>query len=189
MKKLLLLIVIATIFSSKTFAQEENIPLPDFVNSLYLITNDGLIKLEKQESKVNYKVKAATYIPYANLFAGGVKGNLIIKSAKSTLRLHSNKLRFILQPEVMVDPSTYIKIITFTSNTKKNQREFYTGSANIWGDEKINDLQKIPFTFKKYKEKYLIIEIDSIARGEYGIMFNVKDKLDAELIVQLFGID
>jgi hypothetical protein len=189
MKKAIFITALFFSISLNSFSQDENIPLPDFVNSLYLITNDGLVKLEKQESKVNYKVKAATYIPYANLFAGGVKGNLIIKSAKSTVRLNSNKLRFILQPEVMEDPSTYIKIITFKSNTKKNQREFFTGSANIWGDEKINELEKIPFTFKKYKDKYLLIEINSISRGEYGIMFNVKDNLNAELIIQLFGID
>ena len=95
MKRIVFLVVFATIFSTQSFAQDENIPSPDFVNTLYAITKDGLVSLEKQEASLKRRVKAATFIPYAGLFVGGTKSSLIIKNSKSNVRFSGNKLRFI----------------------------------------------------------------------------------------------
>jgi len=188
MKKSLLFIVFILCLSLNSFSQEENITTPDFVNTLYSITKDGLVSLEKQEASMKSRLKIGTFIPYANLFAGGTKSSLIIKVAKSNVRFSGNKLRFIYEPSVMVDPETTIKIIPFTSNESKNQREVFTGSSNTWGTAKANEIPKIPFTFKKYKEKYIIIELNNLPQGEYGIVFSSKDASNAELKMQLFGV-
>lgn len=188
MKRILFLAIFATLFTTKSFAQEENIPAPDFVNTLYSITKDGLVSLEKQEASMKSRLKIGTFIPYANLFAGGTKSSLIIKMAKSNVRFSGNKLRFIYEPSVMVDPETTVKIVPFTSNESKNQREVFTGSSNTWGTAKANEIPKIPFTFKKYKEKYIIIELNNLSQGEYGIVFSSKDASNAELKMQLFGV-
>lgn len=188
MKRIIFLVFCAALFSTKSFAQDENIPAPDFVNTLYAITKDGLVSLEKQEASIKRRVKAATFIPYAGLFAGGTKSSLIIKNAKSNVRFGGNKLRFIYEPSVMVDPETSVTIIPFTSNDSKNQREVFTGSSNTWGTAKANEIPKIPFTYKKYKEKYIIIEINTLPQGEYGIEFSSKEATNAELKMQLFGI-
>jgi hypothetical protein len=188
MKKSLLFVVIVLCLSLNVFSQDENIPAPDFVNTLYSITKDGLVSLEKQEASIKSRLKIGTFIPYANLFAGGTKSSLIIKEAKSNVRFNGNKLRFIYEPSVMVDPETTVKIIPFTSNESKNQREVFTGSSNTWGTAKANEIPKIPFTFKKYKEKYIIIELNNLPQGEYGIVFSSKDASNAELKMQLFGV-
>jgi len=181
-------VVFALSLSLNSYSQEENIPTPDFVNTLYSITKDGLVSLEKQEASVKSRLKIGTFIPYANLFAGGTKSSLIIKVAKSNVRFSGNKLRFIYEPSVMVDPETTLKVVPFTSNESKNQREVFTGSSNTWGTAKANEIPKIPFTFKKYKEKYIIIELNNLPQGEYGIVFSSKDASNAELKMQLFGV-
>lgn len=188
MKKLILFTTLVFFLNINSYSQEENIPSPDFVNTLYSITKDGLISLEKQEASVKRRVKAATFIPYAGLFAGGTKSSLIIKNAKSNVRFSGNKLRFIYEPSVMVDPETSVTIIPFTSNESKDQREVFTGSSNTWGTAKANEIPKIPFTYKKYKDKYIIIEINTLPQGEYGIVFSSKESSNAELKMQLFGI-
>jgi hypothetical protein len=48
---------------------------------------------------------------------------------------------------------------------------------------------KIPFTYKKYKEKYIIIELKGLPQGEYGIILGSMEQTNAELKFQLFGID
>jgi len=188
MKRIIFLAFFATLFLTKSFAQDENIPVPDFVNTLYAITKDGLVSLEKQEASLKRRVKTGSFIPYANLFVGGTKSSLIIKNAKSNVRFSGNKLRFIYEPSVMIDPETTVKIIPFTSNDSKDHREVFTGSSNNWGTAKANEIPKIPFTYKKYKEKYIIIEINSLPQGEYGIEFSSKDATNAELKMQLFGV-
>jgi hypothetical protein len=42
-------------------------------------------------------------------------------------------------------------------------------------DLKSNEIPKVPFTYRKYKEKYIIIEIDNVPSGEYGIVFTSND--------------
>ena len=188
MYKSLFIGLFSFLLSANLFSQEENIPTPDFVNTLYSITKDGLVSLEKQEASLKRRVKAATFIPYAGIFAGGTKSSMIIKNSKSNVRFSGNKVRFIYEPSIMVDPETTVKIIPFTSNESKEQREVFTGSSNNWGTAKANEIPKIPFTFKKYKEKYIIIELNNLPEGEYGIVFSSKDESNAELKVQLFGI-
>jgi hypothetical protein len=187
MKKSLLLSIFMSI-GFLAFSQEENIPSPDFVNTLYGITKEGLISLEKQEAGVKRRVKASTFVPYVGLFTGGTKVSMTINNAKSNVRFNGNKLRFIYEPSVMLDPETAIKIVPLISNESKEQREVFTGSSNTWGTAKANEIPKIPFTYKKYKEKYIIIEVNNLPEGEYGIIYSSKDDSSAELKMQLFGI-
>lgn len=172
------------------FSQEENIPAPDFVNSLYIITNSGLVALEKQEASLKSRLKLGTFVPYAGLFVGGAKSSFVIKGSNSTTRVDAtNKLKLIYEPSVMIDPESAIKIIPFVSNTDKEQREVFTGSSNTWGTVKANEVPKVPFTYKKYKEKYIIIEISDLPAGEYGIVFSSMDKSNSEIKFQLFGVN
>ena len=54
MKKLTLLAIIL-LTSVYSYSQEEIIPIPDYVNTLYVITPDGLKALEKQEASTKTK--------------------------------------------------------------------------------------------------------------------------------------
>ncbi len=187
MKKITVLTIIlfTSIFS---YSQEEVIPVPDYVNTLYVITPNGLKPLEKQEASTKTKLKAATFIPYAGLLAGGTRSSVVLQGMKSTARFNSTDIRFIYEPSVMVDPEQNIKVIPMVSNEFKEQREVQTGTSSNFR-AKGNEIPKIPFTFKKYKEKYIIIELKGLPQGEYGIILGSMAQTNAELKFQLFGID
>ena len=187
MKKLTILAIIL-LTSVYTYSQEEVIPVPDFVNTLYVITADGLKALEKQEASTKTKLKAATFIPYAGLFAGGTRSSVVLIGTKSSVRFNTSDIRFIYEPSVMVDPEQNIKVIPLVSNEFKEQREVQTGSSSNFR-AKGNEIPKVPFTFKKYKEKYIIIELKGLPQGEYGIILGSMAQTNAELKFQLFGID
>jgi len=187
MKKLsLFVIVLMTSFYS--YSQEEIIPVPDYVNTFYVITSDGLKALEKQEASTKTKLKAATFIPYAGLLAGGTRSSVVLKGTISPVRFNSGDIRFIYEPSVMVDPEQSIKVIPIVSNEGREQREVQTGSSSNFR-AKGNEVPKIPFTYKKYKEKYIIIELKGLPKGEYGIILGSMEQTNAELKFQLFGID
>ena len=187
MKKITLLIII--LFASiVSYSQDEVIPAPDFVNTLYFITPEMLIALEKQEASTKVKLKAATFIPYAGLFAGGTKSSVVLLGTKSNVRFNTADVRFIYEPSVMVDPEQSIKVMPLVSNENKEQREIQTGSSSNFS-AKGNEVPKIPFTFKKYKDKYIIIELKGLPQGEYGITLGTMEQTNAELKFQLFGID
>jgi hypothetical protein len=187
MKKLTILAII--LFTSVyAHSQEEIIPVPDYVNTLYVITPEGLKALEKQEASTKTKLKAATFIPYAGLFAGGTRSSVVLIGTKSSVRFNSSDIRFIYEPSVMVDPEQSIKVIPLVSNEFKEQREVQTGSSSNFR-AKGNEVPKIPFTYKKYKDKYIIIELIGLPQGEYGIILGSMEQTNAELKFQLFGID
>lgn len=83
MRKSVLLIAFIFCFNFNLFSQEESIPSIDFVNTLYSITKDGLVSLEKQEASVKSKLKLGTFITYSSLFAGGTKSSFIIVNANN----------------------------------------------------------------------------------------------------------
>ncbi len=187
MKKITILAII--LFTSVyTYSQEEVIPVPDFVNTLYVITPEGLKALEKQEASTKTRLKAATFIPYAGIFAGGTRSSVVLLGTKSSVRFNTSDIRFIYEPSVMVDPEQSIKVIPMVSNEGREQREVQTGSSSNFR-AKGNEVPKIPFTYKKYKEKYIIIELKGIPPGEYGIILGSMEQTNAELKFQLFGID
>lgn len=187
MKKLNCLLVVLLI-SIYSFSQEEVIPAPDFVNTLYVITPEGLKALEKQEASTKTRLKAATFIPYAGLLAGGTRSSVVIQGTQSTVRFNTPNIRFIYEPSVMVDPEQNIKVIPMVSNEGREQREVQTGSSSNFR-VKGNDVPKIPFNYKKYKDKYIIIELTNLPQGEYGIILGSMEQTNAELKYQLFGID
>jgi hypothetical protein len=90
----------------------------------------------------------------------------------------------------MVDPEQSVKIIPFESENRKDQRIVQTGTSSTFRT-KNNEIPKVPFTYRKYKEKYIIIEIDNVPSGEYGIVFTSNDysNLNTNLKYQLFGIN
>ena len=187
MKKLSILAIIL-LTSVYSYSQEEVIAVPDYVNTLYVITPEGLKALEKQEASTKTKLKAATFIPYAGLFAGGTRSSVVLIGTKSSVRFNTSEIRFIYEPSVMVDPEQSIKVIPLVSNEFKEQREVQTGSSSNFR-AKGNEVPKIPFTYKKYKEKYIIIELKGLPQGEYGIILGSMEQTNAELKFQLFGID
>lgn len=187
MKKLSILTIIL-MTSICSYSQDEIIPVPDYVNTLYVITPDGLKALEKQEASTKTKLKAATFIPYAGLLAGGTRSSVVLIGTKSSVRFNTTDIRFIYEPSVMVDPEQNIKVIPLVSNEFKEQREVQTGTSSNFR-AKGNEIPKVPFSFKKYKDKYIIIELKDLPQGEYGIILGSMAQTNAELKFQLFGID
>ena len=187
MKKITILTFIL-LASFVSYSQEEIIPVPDYVNTLYVITPEGLKALEKQEASTKTKLKAATFIPYAGLLAGGTRSSVVLIGTKSSVRFNTTDIRFIYEPSVMVDPEQSIKVIPLVSNEFKEQREVQTGSSSNFR-AKGNEVPKIPFTYKKYKDKFIIIELKGLPQGEYGIILGSMEQTNAELKFQLFGID
>jgi hypothetical protein len=174
-----------------SYSQEiENIPAPDFVNTIYAVNNNVLVALEKQEASTKVKTKAGSYIPYVGLFVAGQKASLFVKDAKSPVRFNTHHIKFIYEPSVMVDPEQSVKIIPFESEPSKDQRIVQTGVSSVFRS-KNNEIPKVPFTYRKYKEKYIIIEIDNVPSGEYGIVFTSNDNsnLNTNLKYQLFGVN
>ena len=108
MKKLTILAIIL-LTSVYSYSQEEIIPVPDYVNTLYVITPEGLKALEKQEASTKTKLKAATFIPYAGLLAGGTRSSVVLIGTQSSVRFNTSDIRFIYEPSVMVDPEQSIK--------------------------------------------------------------------------------
>lgn len=163
---------------------QDQIPLPEFVNSFYIITPTGLVSLEKQEASTKTKMKAASFF---TVFAIGTKSSAILKEAKSPVRT-KGKIQLIYEPSIMADPSQAIKIIPLNSDEKKEIRWIETGKSSLFR-VKNNDVPSVNFTYKKYKEKYIIIDIENIAAGEYGIVYASTNQLTGNLQYQLFGID
>ncbi len=187
MKKLIFLAFIM-LTGTYSYSQEQVIPTPDFLNTLYVITPDGLKGLEKQEASTKTKLKVVTFLPYAGFLVGGTKSIAVLQGAKSSVRFNATDMQFIYEPTVMLDPEQVIKIIPIASKDYKEQRELETGLSSIFRATK-NDIPKIPFTYKKYKGKYIIINVKALPQGEYGICFGSMDQTNAELKFQLFGID
>ncbi len=185
------LCLVGLLLSINSFSQEiENIPAPDFVNTIYAVINDKLVALEKKEASTKVKTKAGTFVPYVGLLVAGTKQSLFINEAKSPVRFNTNSIKFIYEPAIMVDPEQSVKIIPFESENRKDQRIVQTGTSSAFRT-KNNEIPKVPFTYRKYKEKYIIIEIDNIPSGEYGIVFTSNDysNLNTNLKYQLFGIN
>jgi hypothetical protein len=87
----LTLCLVGLFLSISSFSQEiENIPAPDFVNTIYAVINDKLVALEKKEASTKVKTKAGTFVPYVGLLAAGTKESLFIKDAKSPVRFNTN---------------------------------------------------------------------------------------------------
>jgi hypothetical protein len=183
--------VLATFFFISSYCQEiENLPIPEYVNTIYAINNNNLVALEKQEASTKVRTKAGSYIPYVGLFVAGQKASLFVKDAKSPVRFNTHHIKFIYEPSIMIDPEQSIKIIPFESEPSKDQRSVQTGVSSVFRS-KNNEIPKVPFTYRKYKEKYIIIEIDDVPTGEYGIVFTSNDNsnLNTNLKYQLFGIN
>ena len=187
MKKLTILTML--LFASITsFCQDEVIPAPEFLNTLYVITPQGLKALEKQEASTKVKTTVATFMPLIGLLVGGTASSMVLEGTMSNVRFAATNMRFIYEPSSMVDPELNIKLMPLSSLDYNEQREIQTGYSSIFRS-KLNVVSKIPFTYKKYKNKYIIIEVQVLPKGEYGITVGSSAQSNAELKFQLFGID
>jgi len=171
-----------------SLSQDQLKIFPEFKNTLYILSGNKLIQLEKQEASMKVRKKVGNFIPYANILASGTKSSLVLNGARSRVRLNSGKLTLVYEPTEMNDPEQTIKIIPLISDDKKDQRTVQIGNTSVFR-AKMNEIPIVPFTFKKYIDKYVIIEIKNISPGEYGVVFDLLDKRSSELKYQLFGID
>jgi hypothetical protein len=177
MKKAIFISALLSLFSLNTFSQDEIIPIPEYVNTVYVITKDGLLPLEKQTALFKSR---ASILKFNN--------RLVIDKEKSNIRLKGNKIRFIYEPSEMVDPNSVLNIQLLVSNKSKNHREGFNSKTDI-NFNTIDTKPKIPFVYKKYKEKYILFEINNLSQGEYGIAFESLNSNVSEMLIQLFGID
>ena len=175
MKQLLLYITIFSCFSLKAFSQDENIPTPEYKNSVYVITKDGLVALEKQRSKIVVKAALLKF-----------KNKIIFVNPKSSLRVTGNNLKFIYEPTEMIDPETSLDIQVLSSN-KKNREGFY--STTDMSFNVTNNNPSVTFKASKYKNKYIIFELNNLPKGEYGVSLGIRDGNSSENLIHLFGID
>lgn len=187
-KKIFFFLIVTFLVSLYGKAQSDtlNYPIPDFVNSFYAVINSQPVTLEKQEASVKAKARIGSFI---TTFAAGTKSYSVLSGAKSTTRFPHGAITFIYEPSVMADPSQTVKIVKLQSNERKNERSIQTGKSSIYR-AKANELPTVPFTYKKYKEKYIVINIQNIDPGEYGILLTGSDNSAISNIqYQLFGID
>jgi hypothetical protein len=184
MKRIIFLTVFASLFTTKLFAQEENIPVPEFINSIYAISNNNLLSLENQDAKFDIKTK---YRFVSISSSGSYKFN----KSKSNIRFTSNTIRLIYEPQANLlvastDPGQSLKVVKLFTDDKNNSRIYNLTDINISvlgsKSNKKADNQVIPFNYKKYKEKYIIIELKDLEPGEYGLYTISPMKM------QLFGI-
>ena len=175
MKRIFIYLLILSFISIKALSQEENIPVPEYKNSVYVITKDGLVPLEKQRTK--FIVKAALL---------KFKNKVVFVNPKSTLRVNGSSLKFIYEPTEMVDPETSLDIQLLTSN-KKNREGFY--STTDMSFNVTNNNPSLPFKATKYKNRYIVFEINNLPKGEYGVSLGLKDGNSSETLIHLFGID
>jgi hypothetical protein len=180
MKRILILVVFASLFSTTLFAQEENIPLPEFINSIYAISNNDLLSLENQEGKLDIKAKS-------RFFSVSSSSSYRFSKSKSNVRFTSNTITLIYEPQESIDPSQSLRVVKLFTDDKTNSRLYNMTDMNIsvlgTKTNTENDNQIIPFNYKKHKEKYIIIELKNLEQGEYGLYTISPMKM------QLFGVD
>lgn len=175
MKRMYIYLLIFSFISIQASSQEENIQVPEYKNSVYVITKDGLVPLEKQRSKIIVK---AAILKFRN--------KIIFVNPKSSLRFNGNNLKFIYEPTEMVDPETSLDIQVLTSN-KKNREGFY--STTDMSFNVTNNNPSLPFKASKYKNRYIIFDLNNLPKGEYGVSLGIKDGNNSETLIHLFGID
>jgi hypothetical protein len=175
MKRIIVYLSILSCISLEALSQEINIPVPEYKNSVYQITKDGLVPLEKQRSKIIIKAALLKF-----------KNKIVFVNPKSILRITSHNLKFIYEPTEMVDPETSLDIQVLSSN-KKNREGFY--STTDMSFNVTNNNPTLPFKASKYKNRYIIFELNNLPKGEYGVSLGIKDGNSSETLIHLFGID
>jgi len=185
MSRILFIVFFTSFFITKSFAQEESIPLPEFTNSIYAINNNELVALENQDGKFEVKTKGG-------LFSTSGSGVFRFSKSKSKVRFTSNTIRLIYEPEAnlavaSIDPGQSLKVVKLFPDNKNNSRvyNFVDVTIGVSGSKSntTNENPIISFNYKKYKEKYIIIELMDLEQGEYGLY------LTSPMKMQLFGID
>ena len=185
MKSINSIILILALSFTSAFAQNENVPVPEFVNSIYVINNDKLVQLENQDGKLDMKTKY-------RFFSISSSGSYRFSKSMSAVRFTSNTIRLIYEPEAnlavaSIDPIQSLKVIKLFTDDKNNSRLYNMSdmTISVLGSKSNtkNDNQVIPFNYKKYKEKYIIIELKNLEPGEYGLYTISPGKM------QLFGVD
>jgi len=217
MKKNLLLCPIAFIILSGTYSQSTNAiyPEPEFSKEVYLLKKDSVnkvLRLEKNSSKMDTKVKAAGF--------GGAENGYQIDGEKSPVRLPGgSNLSFIfstgasasapspqsdsiiraqgLDPSMMSaygnmsDPSNTITL--YKAESAKGNRKIYlmkTGGAFSMGKNKSSD--KFTFSLKKIREGYWELMIDkSLPKGEYAFAVQGMNmnNMDGSVTIFAFAVD
>jgi hypothetical protein len=217
MKKNLLLCSIGFIILPGAYSQSTNgiYPEPEFSKEVYFLKKDSVnkaIRLEKNSSKMDTKVKAAGF--------GGAENAYLIEGERSPVRMTGGmNLSFIfstgsqtstsspqtdsvmkangLDPSMMSaygsmnDPSNAITL--YKVESVKGNRKIYlmkTGGAFSMGKNKSSD--KFTFSVKKVREGYWELLIDkSLPKGEYA--FTVQgmnmNNMDGSIIIFAFAVD
>ena len=216
MEKNLLLCSIAFIILPGTYSQSSNAiyPEPEFSKEVYFLKKDSVhkaIRLEKNSSKMDTKVKAAGFggaenayliagekspvsIPGgANLsfiFSTGVSASTSSAQNDSVMKAHG------LDPSMsayanMNDPSNTITL--YKVESAKGNRKIYlmkTGGAFSMGKNKSSD--KFTFSLKKIREGYWELMIDkSLPKGEYAFAVQGMNmnNMDGSITIFAFAVD
>jgi hypothetical protein len=215
MKSSLSPLLFASLISIHISAQNTaQYPDPEFSNEVYQYRKDSsakLMRLEKESSKMESKVKMAGM--------GGAENGYTLDGERSTVRLVSgSNLSFIFSTETssapsspqmdsmmkannmdpammqgfsMMDPASMITL--YKADPGKGKRKIYMmkmGGAFSMGKNKSSD--KFTFSVKKIRNGYWLLIIDkTLPKGEFAfsVMSMGMGNMDGSVTLFAFGID
>jgi hypothetical protein len=217
MKKILLLLILI----EPLLIQAQNYPEPEFSKEVYYLKKDSVqkvIRLEKQNSKIESKIKLAGM--------GGSESAYILESANSTVRFSgANNISFVfstgaasgsssnsqrdsmmrangMDPSMMDglsgmnganDPASTIALFKLET-TASNRKVIIQKNPGMspFGSKKQRSSTKYSFSVKKIREGYWELVIDkTLPKGEYAFTMQGMEmgNIDNSVTLFAFGIN
>lgn len=167
---LALLSILCFFFAS--FAQENNIPEPNFFNEIHYVSNNAINPLELQKYTLKTKSSAGAYVSGF----GKTRSFAVVQKTSSNITFSPNdSIMFIFKTkDVNTNPSSYISLYQFTIT--KNERQIELASASLYGGSKTSEIPSVELSFVRTGENsFLIKPTTSLAPGEYGFSFGGYD--------------
>lgn len=158
---------------------------PDFIGETYLLSNQGEeILLDKEIAAYTKGVswKANSWNALSLEIAGGKARTRVVQgsSVKLVVRAMDNNS----------DPLSFIKIYRLQAKKKKRMTVLSEDNSGTLMKSRTHTKNLLSFVGKKYgKSSYLLI-INSIERGEYGIVvLNPNNVDEKQTVISCFGVD
>lgn len=185
MKKILFSLFILSVLTMNMQAQQ--LEEPDFVGECILVKQDNSTSpLEKHLSQ--NRVVASTGLILTGI--GKVRSQIQIDGCCSATKLKKGEeVKFIIKNvDNLTDPLSIIQV--FKMEVKKKYRRAELASTSSLGSSKINNLDYVAFSGKKFgTSSYLVKLVSNLEPGEYGITISNPNSLDQkQTVVSTFAI-
>jgi hypothetical protein len=194
-------ILVVMNFSAIAQNKSASYPEPQYAQEVYALQkeNNSLVRLEKESSKLENKVKAAGF--------GGSESGYNLKGEKSIVRFSSAQLpSFVFRSHAgyshgdsasaymansrmmdeMMDPTKTITL--YALDAKSGGRSLILQSSGGTFSKKQKSSDKYTLSFRIVKDGYYEMVVDKpLPKGEYGFMNAMAGVAEATLY--LFGVD